>query len=242
MKIHKIPKINFLLKIAKKGMMIKMNEYFEKTRAFWGGEIVRGNLVWPDEHVIRFIKRNFKIGARILDFGCGAGRNAIAFAKDGYDVVAMDYTSEALLAVQSKASDACLHIETVKNLGLEVPLEENSVDAIIADGSLFYNNAIDTIMLLRNLIKCLKPSGKIWANWRTENDSLIEKGVALGDGLYRLNEASKRDGCCYFFCNEEKLRDIYKQAGASIEFLDLFEYTENNMQSKCSWYHVTAYK
>ena len=80
-----------------------MNADFEQTRKFWGEEILRGNLVWPDERVIRFVKKNFKVPAVLLDFGCGAGRNAIALAQEGFEIVAMDYTQEAVQAVKRKA-------------------------------------------------------------------------------------------------------------------------------------------
>lgn len=219
-----------------------MSVEFEKTRKFWGKEILRGDLIWPDEHVIRFVKRNFEQSATILDFGCGGGRNAIALAKERYNVIAMDYTEEALMSVHSKCSNLELEIKIIQNKGLEVPLPMDSVDGIIADGSLFYNTKHNNVILLENLGKSLRSTGKIWANWRTEDDSLREKGVLLGNGLYMLGEGSKRDGCCYFFCNVQTLKEMYSIAGLVIESLDYFEYTENNMKEKCSYFHVVATK
>lgn len=64
----------------------------KRNQEFWAKEVVRANLIWPDEFVIRFVKRNFRNIADtvVLDYGCGAGRNAIALAKEGYQVIAMD--------------------------------------------------------------------------------------------------------------------------------------------------------
>ncbi len=36
---------------------MEINSLFETSRKFWERETVRGKLVYPDEQVIRFIKR-----------------------------------------------------------------------------------------------------------------------------------------------------------------------------------------
>lgn len=214
-----------------------MNE-FEATRKFWRNEIVRGNLMWPDEHVIRFVKRNFSPEKVILDYGCGAGRNSVALAQEGYQMVAMDYTDEAIHLVESKAGG--LNISVVKNDGFNVPLEPGSIDGIIAVGSLFCNKKRENAQILSNLKNVLKPDGKIWVNWRTTRDSLCHEGEYLGEGLYKLGKGTGREGCSYFFCDEKDLTDMYEEAGLLIESIDDFEYTEKNRKVRCSYFHVIS--
>lgn len=44
----------------------------QETKEFWDKEIINANLIWPNEHIIRFVKRNFHDrNSVILDFGCG---------------------------------------------------------------------------------------------------------------------------------------------------------------------------
>lgn len=217
-----------------------MNSEFEATRKFWKKEVVKGDLIWPDEYVIRFVKRNYSQDKTLLDFGCGVGRNAIALAMCGYNLIAMDYAEEALAMVEKKA--AGLSVRTVLNKGYEIPLEKKSVDGIIADGSLFYNSKKDTITILSNLRECLKDSGKIWANWRTKNDSLYQRGNLVADGLYKLDSSTKRKDCLYLFCDRESVEDMYNQSKLQIESIDTLEYTENNGKDKCSYLQVVASK
>ena len=95
-----------------------MDSQFEKTRKFFRKEIVRGNLLYPDEYVIRFVKRNYKDAENttILDFGCGAGRDSLALACEGYNMIAMDYTEESINIINKKKGD--LPIKAIMNKGI----------------------------------------------------------------------------------------------------------------------------
>lgn len=81
----------------------------QETKKFWDKEITNANLIWPNEHVIRFVKRNFRDrNSVILDFGCGTGRNAIALAMEGYNMIAMDYSEEAIELARKKSLEKSL--------------------------------------------------------------------------------------------------------------------------------------
>jgi 2-polyprenyl-3-methyl-5-hydroxy-6-metoxy-1,4-benzoquinol methylase len=61
---------------------------------------------------LRFL-RYMPPGGRILDAGCGAGRDALAFAERGYEVVAFD-ASEAMVTLASErvGHRAIVHLMT----------------------------------------------------------------------------------------------------------------------------------
>lgn len=231
-----------------------MDHGFDTTKEYWNNEILRGNLVWPDEQVIRFVKRNFKPNSafKILDFGCGAGRDTIALAQDGYQMIAMDYNQSGLDIINAKAEHLGLsNVQCIKNSGLDVPLKSESVQAIFADGSLFYYTQEDTLKLLGNLRKCLSSGGLFWANWRNKSDSLYRNslddshnggGRIIEGGLLALGTGSKREGCYYYFAELDELKKLYSNAGFTIKSIDTYTYTQNNGTVQCSWYHIVAEK
>lgn len=108
----------------------------QETKEFWDKEIINANLIWPNEHIIRFVKRNFHDrNSVILDFGCGAGRNAIALAMEGYNIIAMDHSEEAVELAREKSLERLLDIEFLVNKNTDIPLKTASVNAIVANGS-----------------------------------------------------------------------------------------------------------
>ncbi len=53
------------------------------------------------ENIKKFVKPT--VGGRALDLACGAGRNAIYLAKQGYEVDALDIAEAALMALTAEA-------------------------------------------------------------------------------------------------------------------------------------------
>ena len=209
---------------------------------FWNNEVTKNNLKYPNTQIIRFVKHSIPdVSKTILDFGCGAGRNSIALAGEGYSVIAIDCAEEAVEMLRRKAKDKNYNIKCLVNSNeCQVPVENKSIDAIIADGSLFYKDFKGTIKLLMDLKNVLVKNGIMWADWRSNDDYLYGMGKKLEDDYFQMNEASGRLGARYHFFNKDTLENVYKQAGFEIVSVDKFEYTENNGKRKNSWYHVIA--
>lgn len=225
--------------------VIMLSKEFEKNREFWGKAVAQGNLIYPSEQVIRFIKRNEngRKHMKVLDFGCGAGRNAIALANEGYQVVAMDYNQNLLDIVEGKMNESAkLDIECIKNEGTSVPCKKNSFDRIVANGSLFFDS-VDTVRdILKNLFEILKPGGLMWADFRGMDDSLYGMGEKINDYAVRMDGESGREGSTYVFFDRELLRKTYEDVGFEIISFDKSTYTEKNGLINNSWYYVVATK
>ncbi len=107
----------------------------ENSKPWWdekytasGGDLLCGKI--PSSFVTQ-MSALFSKGARVLDVGCGEGRNAVALAAAGFKVTAIDFSAVALerAAALAKASN----VEVVfKNIDLDLFLPElMAYDAII---------------------------------------------------------------------------------------------------------------
>ena len=88
----------------------------------------------PNPRLIDYARRRRRawIATRVLDIGCGAGRNAVPLAGDGFDVVGLDLSRPMLNAAAARDAGGRLNIAEAAMDHL--PIRSGSIDLIIAHG------------------------------------------------------------------------------------------------------------
>lgn len=99
-------------------------------------------------------------GMRLLDAGCGAGQPAIAFARHGCDVVAVDLSPEMLAHARVNAAEAGVGIEFREGDLGALPDPEASFDRVHCRCVLQYSP--DPAGVLRGFARVLKPGGALF--------------------------------------------------------------------------------
>lgn len=99
-------------------------------------------------------------GGRILDFGCGSGRDTLAFIKEGYQVDAIDGSKELC-----KYATALTGIP-VKCQRFEDFEEEDQYDGIWACSSLLHLKKEELGKVFVNMVKALKQEGVIYVSFK----------------------------------------------------------------------------
>lgn len=103
---------------------------------------------------------------RILDFGCGPGRDLIAFRDLGHEPVGLDGAAAFVEMARHRAGVEVLH----QNF-LELDLPPAAFDGVFANASLFHVPTSELPRVLRELRACLRPGGVLFAsNPRGRND------------------------------------------------------------------------
>ncbi|MBR2835985.1 MAG: class I SAM-dependent methyltransferase [Coriobacteriales bacterium] len=122
----------------------------------------------------RFL-RYVKPGGRILDAGCGSGRDSLAFLKEGYHVDAFD-ASEAMCCFASELLGFTVDCKRFEEL-----TGESEYDGIWACASLLHvrNKDLPDVMLrLKNL---LKPKGILYASFKEGSYEREKNGRVFND-------------------------------------------------------------
>ncbi|SDN12982.1 Methyltransferase domain-containing protein [Allokutzneria albata] len=65
----------------------------------------------PDENLVSYLDRGLIKPCRVLDLGCGPGRNAVHLAEAGFDVTAVDLSPAAIAWGEERAREAGVEIE-----------------------------------------------------------------------------------------------------------------------------------
>jgi len=91
----------------------------------------------PNQTLMRYAAGELATGKRrLLDIGCGAGRNAIPLARQGWNVVGLDLSlAMAQAARQRAAEEAAKQGPAVVLAAMEhLPIASESIDVIVAHG------------------------------------------------------------------------------------------------------------
>ena len=128
-------------------------------------------------------------GGKILDAGCGSGRDSKAFLSEGYDVVAFDASKE-----MCKRASEYIGRE-VLNMRFEDISFDKEFDGIWACASLLHVPSDDLPDVLQRMKKALKSGGAIYASFKYGEGRLSEAREYLAILLRRalLSFLRKRD-------------------------------------------------
>lgn len=123
--------------------------------------IARDSPLLPEEETL--LRRYLKPGHRLLDVGCGAGREAIAFARSGLDIVGIDIAAAMIARARDSARAAGLAIEFTVGEPLTWPVTGAPFDAVYFSPGIYSHipgraRRVRTLARLRTL---LAPGGLI---------------------------------------------------------------------------------
>lgn len=123
----------------------------------------------PDELTIKEVDFmvpyfNLKEGSKVLDMMCGYGRHAIALAKKGIEVTAVDNLDAYIGEIKLAAKKDKLPLQVIKSNILHYTGGEMNDLAICMGNSLNFFDAADTTTLLKNVTAQLKPGGHLLIN------------------------------------------------------------------------------
>lgn len=99
-------------------------------------------------------------GARILDAGCGPGRDVRAFAKRGYDVVGMDASGEMVRLARENTGQEIHHLRFEEIDWFE------TFDGVWACASLLHVPAEELTRVFRRLAASLQPGGILYVSFK----------------------------------------------------------------------------
>lgn len=158
----------------------------------------------------QILKGRFSTNMKILDAGCGEGRNAVYFINGGYQVFGVDQNKTAIqyCRYMAKSLDKDYDAQRFQVAGLEeIPFHKEAFDAVICSAVLhFAGDEGNFWMMMNEMLRVLKPGGILWFRMTTAFGGILEKCQALGGGNYVLPDGSER-----FLLTEshvDKLQDL----------------------------------
>jgi SAM-dependent methyltransferase len=206
------------------GNKVNINTYKKQ----WS--ILKNDHAYPNTNLVRLEKWFLKIPGLVLDHGCGYGENLIFLTTKGYNVTAVDISEDLIEFVKIKCKLNKVP-PTLFNLiaitGEEsLPFEDKSFDHIISLGVLHLMGDKKTAYkCIQELIRCLKPRGKIIVSTQGKGNSHVNDAKPLGNESYFYEETKSNSS---FDGTEKNSKDSYHKLALYIpdddeSFASLFD-------------------
>jgi SAM-dependent methyltransferase len=180
----------------------------------------------------QLLKGNITSRMRVLDAGCGGGRNLLYFLRGRYDIYGVDESSWAVLQARALAASVAPHLPA-ENFRVE-PVEkmsfaDASFNVVISSAVLhFARNEEHWQSMVDEMWRVLKPGGIFFA--RLASSIGIEEQIEKIEGRrHHLPDGSDR-----FLVDEQMLLDTTDSLGG--EWLEpLKTVVVQNMRSMSNW-------
>jgi SAM-dependent methyltransferase len=180
----------------------------------------------------QLLKGRFNPRMRVLDAGCGGGRNLIYFLRSGYDVCGVDSSTEAIAHVRALASGLAPHLPA-DNFRVEaveaMSFADAGFDVVVSSAVLHFARDEEHWQgMVREMWRVLKPGGVFFA--RLASSVGVEEQIERLEGRrYHLPDGSDR-----FLVDDRMLLDATDSLGGELTE-PLKTVVVRNLRSMSTW-------
>ncbi len=144
---------------------------------------------------------------KVLDLGCGYGHWSIIIAKEGFDVMAVDISSEAISRLDSYISEIELDIKTKVMPAQRLNRLDEKFDCIISNSVLDHLKYSDTEKVVSHIKKKLNKDGIAYVSFDGKDKS-HDRYKSLEDGT-RVYQEGRKKGMKWRYYSEEEIIDLF---------------------------------
>lgn len=120
---------------------------------------------------------------RLLDFGCGLGNLALAAARRGQPVLALDASPTAIVHLQQVARDEGLPLQA-RQADLREPIELDGFDTVVSIGLLMFFDCATAHSRLDWLLAQVRPGGIVALNVLVTGTTYLDMFAPAGHCLF----------------------------------------------------------
>ena len=133
-----------------------LQDYDQAAESFWAG--TRDHDV-TQNYAALLDALGARAGLRLLDFGCGPGRDLLALTARGHTVTGLD--GSPVFAEMARAQSGC---RVLQQNFLELTLGECQFDGVFANASLFHVPRAELPRVLAQLFQAIVPGGVLFCS------------------------------------------------------------------------------
>lgn len=205
--------------VDKEGERVDAFSKYKKDSRAWGAWAESAVSINSPDAILKLVPILKKHGVeKVIDVGCGNGRNSLLLAKEGFNVVAFDYSAEALKTVRDRAKDEKLEVHTLLGTVKDMQMiPDGMFDAVISCHVVDLYKMHDIKKVVNELKRILKSEGiamivvfsddsKMFRD-RTSN---VNHGVEIEKKTVVYNQFEAWHNLMYHFFSKKEMKELFK--------------------------------
>jgi len=192
--------------------------------------------IWnhPSEDVYYYVERWKELGLqRVLDLGCGIGRNTLLLARNGFAVSGLDLSAYGIEQTGLKLEQAVLHVALTCADINKLPYADNSFDALLAYHVISHTDSVGIVNILNEMKRVVKPGGELYFTLCSKDSPSFQNNAYTKlDENTVLKVDGPEQGIPHFYSDEQSLP--YLLSGMTILKL---RHTKDVFEGSYSWHY-----
>ena len=187
----------------------------DTAHVYWSTEWAQadGTSKWerPEAEVMDFAQ-TLPSGAAVLDLGAGVGRHALALARQGFVVAALDAAPEGIAEITRIATDEGLTIDARVGMMTALPFADGAFDHVLSWNVIYHGDEDVLRAAIAEIARVLKPGGTFLGTMLSARRVPIERAKAPGREVSRNTWVFEGTGDKvhpHYFCNGRDLLDLF---------------------------------
>lgn len=174
---------------------------------------------------------------KVLDLGSGLGRHSVFFAKQGFEVSAIDISDYGVNYLKEWADKENLDIDVRVGDMVSLPYEDNSFDCVFVYHAISHTDSEGIKKIISEIERVLKKGGEIYTSMCSkESWDYKESGFPKIDQNTVINEEDGPEkGVAHFYADLDDILSLF--GNFNIEKVRHIDYCYINSQKQDSKYY-----
>lgn len=211
-----------------------MHPYEEAYRM---GQVKTAKSAEPDDFIVSFAQTLRKKGCRtVLDVGCGAGRNAVFLAEEGFYAVGVDISSTALeLALEKARSKGVKRCIFVKHDFRELPFPDAHFDAAFSCYGIENTSLSGIRKALSEMSRVVEDDGLILVTLHSPKHWRFGQGKEVGRNTFMVLDRIKGKPVRFIthFFEKKDAEKLFQNL--DLKILSITELVEEDDKRRAHW-------